>query len=155
MLDVLADVPRATMLRDLLGLEKDRDEVVVCTHENLLRREPPGDRIAVTIEGDAKHLGHAHAVDVVGIERGVWDRLEQALLLVLEDELGDFSGDLVHASVGEVVAPPGGLGVEVEQIAEATPWPESAANEADRSLDAPPLVSFSHIATANRQAACA
>src|SRR6202522_790941 len=155
MLDVLSDVPEASLLRNLLGLEKARAEVVDCTHENLLRREPPRDRIAVTIEGDAKHLGHTHAVDVVGIERGVGDGLEQALLLVLEDELGDFAGDLVHAPVGEVVAPPGGLGVEVEQIAEATPWPESSANEADRSLDAPLLVSFSHIARANRKAACA
>ena len=86
-LDVLADVPRAAMLGDLLGLEEDRDEVVVGAHDDLLRGEPPRDRVAVAVEGDAEHLGHAHALDVVGIEGGRGERLEPSLLLVLEDEL--------------------------------------------------------------------
>src|SRR5579859_1777414 len=93
-LDVLTDVPRSTMLSDLLGLEEDRDEGVVGADEDLLRREPPRNRVTVAVEGDAKHLGHAHAVDVVGIEGGPGKRLEQSLLLVLEDELGNLAGHL-------------------------------------------------------------
>jgi hypothetical protein len=37
----------------------------------------------------------------------------------------------VHAPVGEVVAPGRGLRVEIEQVTEAAPGPEAAADEAD------------------------
>ncbi len=42
----------------------------------------------------------------------------------------------MYASIGGVVSPLSGLGIEVEQIAESAPGPEAAADEADRSLDA-------------------
>ncbi len=71
---------------------------------------------------------------------------------MVEDELGDLASHFVHAPVGEVVAPPRGLRVEVKQIAEAAPGPESAANEAYGSLDASLLVAFSHVAGADREA---
>ena len=53
---------------------------------HLLGDEPPGDRVLVAIEGDAEHLGDAGALDVVGVEGRVGERLEPAFLLVLEDE---------------------------------------------------------------------
>src|SRR5690349_1299483 len=119
------------MLRDLLGLEEDGDEVVVRAHENLLGREPPGNRVAIAVERDTEHLGYARALDVVGVEWRSGDRLEQPLFLVLEHELRDLAGHLVHTSVGEVIAPADRLRVEVEQIAEAAAGPESATDEAD------------------------
>ena len=61
----------------------------------------------------------------------------------------------MHASVGEVVAPAGGLGVEVEQVAEASSGPEAPSDEADRPLDAALLVGLSHVAGADGEAACA
>ena len=79
--------------------------------------------------------------------------LRRRRLLVLEDEHGHFPGLLVHAPVGEVVAPRGGLRVEVEQIAEAAPGPEAAANEADWPLDASLLVSPSDVAGPHGEAA--
>src|SRR5437016_1603014 len=41
MLDVFADTPRPAMLRDLLCIEEDGNEIVVRAHDDLLRREPP------------------------------------------------------------------------------------------------------------------
>lgn len=153
MLDVLADVPRPAMLRDAFGLEEDGDEFVVGAHDDLLRSEPPRNGVAIAIERDAEHLGDAHSLDVVGVERRLGDPLEQSPLFVLEDELRDLASDLVDATVGEVVAPSGGLRVEIEQIAEAAAGPESSPDETDRSLDAALLIGLSHVAGAHGEAA--
>ena len=66
--------------------------------------------------------------------------LSSASLVVLEDEQRHLAGHLVHAGVGEVVAPGEGLAIEVEQVGEPATGPEAIAHEADRSLDAALLV---------------
>ena len=152
MLDVLSDPPAAGMVGDLLVGQVQGHGVVAGAHGHLLGGEAPGDRVAVAVERDAEHLGDAGGFDVVGVERGGGHWLEQPLLLVGEDERGDLAGDFVHAAVGEVVAPRGGLGVEVEQVAEATAGPEAGAHEADRSLDASLLVALADVAGADGEA---
>ena len=59
MLDVFADAPGASVQRDSLRSEEDRDAVVVGADDHLLADEPPGDRVFVAVEGDAEHLGDA------------------------------------------------------------------------------------------------
>ena len=55
---------------------------------------------------------------------------------MLEHEQRHFASDLVHASVGEVIAPGEGLTIEIEQVREPATRPEAIAHEADRALDA-------------------
>src|ERR1019366_2592512 len=119
----------------------------------LLADEPPWDGMFVAVEGDAEHLGDAMALDIVGVERRIRKRLEETSFLMLEDEDGHLSGVLMNAPVGEVIAPRGCLGVEIEQIAKASPGPEASSGEADRSLDASLLVALSDVAGAHGEAA--
>src|SRR5258708_3111489 len=153
MLDVFSDAPGAGVQRDSLGAEKDRDAVVVGADDDLLTDEPPRDGVFVAVEGDAEHVGDAMALDVVGVERRIRQGCEEPFFLMSEDEGGNFSGVLVNSPVGEVVAPRGGLRVEIEQIAETTAGPEAAADEADRSLDASLFVAPSDVAGAQAEAA--
>ncbi len=153
MLDVFADAPGAGMHGDLLVFEEDPHGVVVGAHEHLLRHEPPGDRVRIAVERDAEHLRDAGALDVIGVERGGRQWTELALLLVGEDESGDLARHFVNATVGEVVTPRGGLHVEVEQVAESTAGPEAGADESDRTLDPPLLISPANVAGADPEAA--
>src|ERR1019366_3512580 len=93
------------------------------------------------------------ALDVVGVERRIRKRLEETSFLMLEDEDGHLSGVLMNAPVGEVVAPRGGLRVEIEQIAKASSGPEASSDKADRPLDASLLVALSDVAGAHGEAA--
>ncbi len=89
----------------LLGAEEDADGVVVGSHEHALGDEPPGDGVLVAIEVDAEHLRDASALDFVGVEGGVGQRFEPSFLFVAEDERRHLACLLMHAPVGEVVAP--------------------------------------------------
>ena len=153
MLDVLADAPGAGMRGDLLVFEENPDAVLVGADEHVLRHEPPGDGVGVAVERDAEHLGDAGALDVIGVERGDRKRSELRLFLVCKDERGDLARHFVDTAVGEVVPPRARLHVEVEQVAEATPRPESGAHEADRSLNPTLLISPAEVACADSEAA--
>lgn len=109
-LDVLSNAPRAGVEGHLLGPEEDTHRGVIGAHDHALGDKPPGDRVLVAVEGDTEHLGDARALNVVGGERRIRQRIEQALLFVLEDERGHLAGLLVDSPVGEVVAPGGGPG---------------------------------------------
>jgi hypothetical protein len=71
---------------------------------------------------------------------------------VAEDESRHLSGLLVDPPVGEVIAPGGGLGIEVEQVAKAATGPEATPYEADRSLHASFLIASPHVAGHHREA---
>jgi len=111
------------------------DKVVATADDDGLRDEPWRYRIAITVEGDTEGLGDARAEEIVGVERRVGDGREALFLLVLEHERRDLAGGLVDAGIGEVVAPRGGLSIEIQEAREATPWPETLADEADATLD--------------------
>src|SRR5262245_27794618 len=146
MLDVLADLPRPAVRSDLLLAEEHADHVVVGADEHGLAREAPWHAVAIAIEGDAKRLGHRTGLDVVDVERRVGDRFEPALLLVAEHQRRNLAGLLVAPIVGEVVAPPHRLGVEVDEVGEPTAAPEPRAHETDAALDATLLVTLAGIA---------
>src|SRR5437762_14083984 len=146
MLDVLAGLPRAAMRGDLFLAEEDGDHIVVGADEHGLARQAPRHAIAITIEGDAKCLGHGVGLDVVDVERRVRDRLEAALLFVSEYQRRHLASLVVPAVIGSVVAPLHRLRVEVHQVGESATAPESGAYETDRPLDAPLLVALADVA---------
>ena len=139
------------MRGDPLGPEEDRHVVVVAAHDDALVHEVRRYGVEVAVEADAEGLGDGGGVDVVGVEGDVLDGAQGALLVVLEDQGGDLAGDLVHAVVGEGVAPGGGLDVEVEQVRGTAAGPEALADEADRALDATLLVAPADVAGDGRR----
>ena len=146
MLDVLADLPRARMERHLLGSQKRGELLVIGADDEGLAHEAPGNRIPIPVEGDAKGLGDALTLDVVGVEGRFGNRLEEAPLLVRKDQGGHFARLVVDAVVGEGIAPLGGLHIEVEQILESATRPEALADKANRSLDATLFIPLARIA---------
>src|SRR6478609_7715 len=134
--DILADFPRATVKRDLLGPEKYTHPFVVGADYDRLRYEAPGHGVDVAVEAHAVSLGDAGRIDIIGVEERAAEWFEQSPLFVLEHERWDLPSDFVHTVVGEVIAPGDGLSIEVEQVHETSTRPEAISNEADRTLDA-------------------
>ena len=69
-----------------------------------------------------------------------------------EDERWNFAGDLMDAAIGEVVAPSGGLDIEVDEILKAAAGPEALAQETNRPLDAALFASPADVAGEDAEA---
>jgi hypothetical protein len=113
----------------------------------------PGHRVDVSVEADPVGLRDAGRLEIVGVERREIQWFEQRPLLVLEGERRDFSGDLMHAMIGEFVAPREGLSIEIEQIGKAAAGPEAIAEKTDRSFDAAFFVGALDVAGRHGEAA--
>src|SRR5262249_37713206 len=140
-LDVLADVPTATVAGDLLDAEEDAHVFVVGADDDGLGDEGGRDGVEVPVEADAVHLRHGGALELVGLEAGRGERPAVLALPVLEGGRGPFAGALVPPPVGKIIPPARCLDVEVEQVGEAAAGPEALAHETDGAFDPALLVS--------------
>jgi hypothetical protein len=100
--------------------------------------EPPGDRVAVAIEGHAEAGRDDDAPHLVGVV-GLPER-EQVRPLLGDEEARDLPGHAVLALVGHRVPPGLRLGVEVGEVAERPPRPEVRPEVLHTVLDAPLLI---------------